>query len=138
MPKKRRRRAKRPAVPVPVPALPKPSPLAAVNLGLRFSLEMTALVVLGFAGFNATENQVGAWALALGAPAIASVVWGAFVSPKAPARLDDPARLVVEVAFFALATLALVSLGSLPSAVLYSSLVALHLTMMFAFKQRGA
>ena len=38
-------------------------------------------------------------------------MWGAWLAPRAPRRLADPARLVLEVALFAAGGLALVAAG---------------------------
>ena len=69
------------------------------NAGLRFVLELCALVALAYWGFNASETIVE-WLLGLGAPLAFALVWGALVAPKAPYRLEDPARLLLEVLAF--------------------------------------
>ena len=108
----------------------------AANLGVRFALEMASLLILGIAGFEATDGVLR-WVLALGAPGIAALIWGAFVSPKASSRLRDPQRLSVEVLFFGAASIALVSLGSVPAAVALATIAACNLMLMFRLNQRG-
>jgi hypothetical protein len=57
------------------------------NLLLRFLLELCALGALGYWGFktgNATSTKV---VLGVGAPLVAAVVWGTFLSPRAPIQL---------------------------------------------------
>jgi hypothetical protein len=103
---------------------------------MRFTVEMGALLILGIAGFEATESPLR-WLLAIGAPVLAATVWGVFVSPKATMRLADPARVAVEVVFFAAAVVGLISLGSVPSAMLYAAVASMNLTMMFRLNQRG-
>ncbi len=54
------------------------------NLLLRFLLELCALGALGYWGFksgSATSTKV---VLGVGAPLVAAVVWGTFLSPIAP------------------------------------------------------
>jgi hypothetical protein len=57
-------------------------------------------------GFVVGEGA-GAWALGLGAPALAAVSWGWFVSPKARRPLPPPIRLAIEIGLFALGAVAL-------------------------------
>jgi len=78
------------------------------NLGLRFLLELSALA-LAVWGFSDGEG-VWAWALGLGAPLLAAVLWARFVSPRAAGQVAEPVRLAVEVLIFAAAVAALVAL----------------------------
>jgi hypothetical protein len=144
MPRKRRRKASTQpiatrhatsarAVQAPLPRLPV---IEAANLGVRFALEMASLLILGIAGFEATDNALR-WVLAIGAPGIAALIWGALVSPKAPSRLSDPQRLSVEIVYFGSATVALVSLGTVPAAFAFASIASSSLILMFRFNQRG-
>lgn len=62
-------------------------------------------------GFRAAD-PLWLWVvLGIGAPALAVFAWGTLIAPRAPRRLDDPARLVAEVALFGLAAAALVLAG---------------------------
>ena len=51
------------------------------------------------------------WVLALTAPAVVAIVWGTFLSPKRKIDLPKPARVLVELAVFGTAALALVATG---------------------------
>lgn len=72
---------------------------------VRFLLELALLAALAVAG------AARAWWLALLLPLAAVVLWGRFVAPKAPARLQDPARLLVELTLFLAAGVALALAG---------------------------
>jgi Protein of unknown function (DUF2568) len=76
------------------------------NDGLRFLLELCALASLGYWGWQAVEGP-GRWALAFGAATVAGAVSGTFVAPKASFPIDDPWRLLVEIAIFGSAVAAL-------------------------------
>jgi hypothetical protein len=84
--------------------------LRAANLAVRFVLELTALGVVAYWGY-ATGSGVGAWLLALACPVALALAWGVFVSPKARVPLPPLARFAVEIGFFAVAALALWSVG---------------------------
>lgn len=76
-------------------------------LAVRFGLELAALVALGYWGFETGDGTVTKIVLGLGAPLVAAVLWGLFVSPKA--RFQSPAsKAVFELVVFVAAVLALV------------------------------
>jgi Protein of unknown function (DUF2568) len=75
-------------------------------LVIRFLCELGLLVGLAYWGFTVGEGAT-AWLLGLGAPAVAAVVWGLFVAPKARYPVSMPIRLSIELDLFILATLAL-------------------------------
>jgi hypothetical protein len=73
---------------------------------------MTGLAYWGCqTGINLTIRLL----LAVGVPVLAAAIWGRFVAPKAPHRLEDPARVAVEITIFAGATAALGSAGAAAS-----------------------
>ena len=67
-------------------------------LGVRFGLELAALVALGYWGFT-TGGTLTRIVLGLGAPLLAAVLWGLFVSPKAKFG-NDVVRAVGETVVF--------------------------------------
>jgi hypothetical protein len=76
--------------------------LQAINLGLRFVLELCMLAALGYWGFQLDRDVLLRIVAGLGAPLLAIAVWGMFVAPKAVNQLADPARFFVELVLFAL------------------------------------
>jgi len=70
--------------------------VTALVLGVRFACELAALVAVAW----------WLW-LVLGVAAVLLVaaVWGVWIAPKSSHRLPDPARLVLELAIFAVAAL---------------------------------
>ena len=78
---------------------------------LRFLLELGALAALFWSALHAPF----AWPLrivgAIVAPLAVAVVWGSYVAPRAPWRMEGWARLVPELAVFGGAALALVYTG---------------------------
>jgi hypothetical protein len=77
------------------------------NLLVRFLLELCALATLGYWGFAVGESVFVKILLGIGAPLLAAVVWGLFVSPKAAVPLELPLRLVPEALVFGSAVVAL-------------------------------
>jgi hypothetical protein len=76
-------------------------------LALRFLSELALLGVLGWWGFATGDSLPAQIALGLGAPLAAILVWGRFVAPRSANRLEDPARIAVEVVLFTLGAAAL-------------------------------
>jgi hypothetical protein len=87
------------------------NPFIAVNLGVRFLLELAMLVALGWVGGEIGSSVVVRVLLAIVFPLVAAVVWGVFVAPKAPRRLTDPAKLLVEIVLFSAAAGGLAVVG---------------------------
>ena len=107
--------------------------MRAINLVLRFLLEICALAALAYGGWHAPGP---AWVRALLAvllPLAAAVVWGRWVAPKASHPVPDPLRLIPEWCVFGGAAIALAAPGHLVLAALLAVLaaanrVALHLS----------
>jgi hypothetical protein len=91
-----------------------------VLLGVRFVLEIAALVALGYWGFETAESTAAELLLGLGLPLLAAVIWGLFVSPKA--RYGTPLRQAVfEAVVFAAAVAALLDAGQTGLAVAFAA-----------------
>jgi len=90
-----------------------------INLTIRFLLELSALLAMGFWGWRQGEGLFR-FVLAIGIPLIAAVLWGTFAVPddpsrsgKAPVPVPGIVRLVLELAVFAFATWALYNTGAI-------------------------
>jgi hypothetical protein len=81
------------------------------NLLVRFLLELCMLGSLGYWGFQTSSGVLVKILLGLGAPLVAAVVWGTFVSPKAAIPLSAPVWILVQVGIFGAAMAALAASG---------------------------
>jgi hypothetical protein len=104
--------------------------LEGANLGLRFLLELCTLAALAYAGFLLFIP------LAVVLPLAAALAWGQFVAPHAPRRLEDPARLALELVYFGLGVIALGATGLVVLAAVLAVADAAHIALMLALKQR--
>ncbi|MGD8487302.1 MAG: YrdB family protein [Chloroflexota bacterium] len=109
-----------------------------LNLGFRFILEMLALVALFLFGLSLSDDLPVQLVLAICLPLLAMIVWGLFVAPKASRRLDDPARLAVELVVWFAGVLAFGFAISVILAILFGLAVLISLVLMFYWGQRGA
>lgn len=78
---------------------------------VRFVLELFAFISLGIWGFTAWPLPWPGVLIGIGAPALAVIVWGLFLSPRAVIRIDPFGKAVVEIAVMAAAALAWLDLG---------------------------
>jgi hypothetical protein len=90
-----------------------------LNLTLRFVLELSALVAIGFWGWQRGSGW-GQYALAIGLPLAAAFVWAAFAVPNDPSRggtglvpVPGVFRIALELALFGLAVWALFDVGAM-------------------------
>lgn len=102
------------------------------NLAIRFLLELSALVAMGFWGWQHSDGPAR-YVFALLLPLAAVAVWGIFAVPgdrsrsgKAPVAVSGAVRLGVEAAFFGFAVFALYKLGSKPLSAILAATVAIH------------
>lgn len=103
-----------------------------INLGLRFLLEVAALVAFGAWGWETVAGVTG-WMLAAGLPLAAATAWGVFAVPGDPSRsgaapvpVPGLVRLLLEIGFFLAATACLRSLGWETASATFAVLVVLH------------
>lgn len=83
------------------------SALYAINLGLRFVLELAALGAMGYWGFTGFDDWPAKLLLGIGLPLAMAAAWGIFRVPGdggPPIVVTAPqVRLALEAVFFALA-----------------------------------
>jgi hypothetical protein len=90
---------------------------------VRFAAELGMLAGLAYVGWRlAEDSQAVALLVAVVLVAVAATVWGAWVAPRAAKRLEDPARLAVEVTLFAVTSVGLFTVGAaIPAIVLLTA-----------------
>jgi ABC-type amino acid transport system permease subunit len=84
-----------------------------LNLTLRFLLEIAALAAAGYWGWTQNEGAIR-WLLVIGLPLLLAILWGTFAVPDDPSRsgqapVPTPGylRLLLELAIFTAASIAL-------------------------------
>lgn len=117
---------------MPAPAERAAGSAQALNLALRFLLELCALAAMAYWGWS----QTGAgwrYALMLAIPALAAGAWGTFAVPDDPSRsggapvpVSGVARLGIELAFFGFACWALYDTGEKVSSLTLAAVVVVH------------
>lgn len=103
-----------------------------INLAVRFLLEIAALFVFAYWGWEQFMGWKGVL-LAVALPLCGAFMWGVFAVKNDPSRSGKTVvktrgiiRLLIELEFFALAALALFNLDIKTWAIVLSVLVLLH------------
>ena len=102
------------------------------NLVLRFFLEVTALLSVGFWGWNQTQGWTSLY-LAIGLPVLMATIWGVFAVPndpsrsgKAPVPVPGIIRLIFELGIFAFAVYCVLELGWILTAIAFGTIIFVH------------
>ena len=109
-----------------------------LTLLVRLLLELCLLGALAWWGFETGDSAVAQWALGLGAPLAAAVVWGMFIAPKARYPVPLSVWIGLQVVLFGAAALGLAAVASTALAVVFVIAVVLHGAAMAALGLRGA
>jgi hypothetical protein len=107
-----------------------------VNDGVRFVLEVATLLSAGWIGWRQPRRVSAKALLAVGAPLAIGTVWAIWISANSAGKVDDPLRLLLEVAVFGSGVAALLALRRTRWALLMGSVAALHLIVTFPLGQR--
>ena len=105
------------------------------NLLLRFLLELFALGALGYWGFKIGSVTITKIALGVGAPLVAAIVWGVFVSPRAPVELPGLVVLLLQVLVFGAAAACLVATGHRTVVVAFGVISLVNAVLIYAWGQ---
>jgi hypothetical protein len=109
--------------------------IKSANLALRFLLELCALGALGYWGFKTGNATITKIVLGVGAPLVAAVAWGTFVSPQAPVQLSGLLVLVLQVLIFGSAAAGLVATGNLTVALVFGVTLVINAVLMYVWRQ---
>lgn len=103
-----------------------------INLAFRFVLEIAGLVALAWMGWQCSKGAYR-YLYAIGFPVIAAGIWGVFAVPDDPSRsgnaiiaIPGVLRLMLELGFFASATLSLFVVGATSLGWIYAAAVFIH------------
>lgn len=103
-----------------------------INLGFRLILELVALGVYGYWGWNASDGVLR-YILVIALPLVAAILWGTFAvlddpsrSGKSPVPVSGIVRLILELTFFAVAAYALFITGKENYAWILAGAVLVH------------
>ncbi|MFC7395172.1 YrdB family protein [Scopulibacillus cellulosilyticus] len=107
----------------------------ALNLALRFFLELFTLIVLGYWGFKIGDGPLTKGLLMIGMPVIIAVIWGLFGSPKAPVQLPKRQHFLFDmIILFLLPAFALYISGNPVFACIYGIISIINTIFIYFLK----
>ena len=106
--------------------------MTAVNLGLRFGLELCMLAALALWGSGAGSGTALHVALGIGAPVAAATFWGLVISPRARFRPRRVVWVLLQLVLFGLTGVALVAAGHVAPAVGFVVAAVANLALLLA------
>ncbi|MGG3562331.1 YrdB family protein [Neobacillus rhizosphaerae] len=109
--------------------------LKAINLGVRFLLEIMVLIILAYWGFHVIQSFVIKTVLGIGTPLLVAIIWGMFGAPKAPYSLTGFPFLLLEIVIFGLPIVVLIFLEKQTMACLYGGITIINLILMKVWNQ---
>jgi hypothetical protein len=108
-----------------------------INLGLRFLLEITALVAAGIWGWSEATG-IFQYFFAVGIPVLFATIWGIFAVPDDPSRSGKTfvavpgwLRLIIELILLGFAAWSFFDLGYRRLGSLFTSFLLLHYLFFF-------
>jgi Protein of unknown function (DUF2568) len=108
--------------------------LKSANLALKFLLELAALASFAIWGAD-SESGALAVAHAFLAPLIVALLWGSFAAPRSGHRLPRATRIPFELTVFALAVVALLTVGHTAWAIVLAVVTAINAAVLTALDQ---
>ncbi len=104
--------------------------IQALNMGLRFVLELIALAAIGYGGWHLGEGPFLSWGLAVGLVVVAAFCWGAFrvSGDGGPPLVETPPqlRLLLEAIVFGGAVGLLALAGQSVLALILGVVIVIH------------
>lgn len=109
--------------------------LKSINLGLRFILELIALISFGYWGFKTKETFVLKVCFGIGLPLLTAIIWGIFGSPKAVLPLSKPLQWILLIAIYLVSAFALYKAGVKHMVAIYLITAAINSVLMYVWNQ---
>lgn len=105
-----------------------------INQTLSFLLELAMVVALGYSGFHLTDNPGWGYALMIGFPLAAILLWGRWAAPRSNHRLAQPGRMLFALALFACTSFVLYLTNHFLLAITLLMLATINQTLAFIFE----
>lgn len=109
--------------------------IATLNLVFAFTLELAMLAAFAVFGYRLVDHALLRWLVALALPSTMAVVWWLLLAPKAPHRLSMTPGILLSLALFLLAALALHRIGLPALAWAMAAAAVLHALLAWVMRQ---
>jgi len=105
------------------------------NLLARFLLELCVLASLGYWGVHTGAGPLAKFGLGIGAPLMAALIWGMFLSPRAAIPVHGIWHLLLEIAVFGAAAAALYAAGHPALSLAFILIAVANRVLMYIWQQ---
>ena len=109
--------------------------LRAINAGIAFALELAMLAAFAYWGYGVGEGTIIRWALAIGLPLVAIVLWSLLFAPRAQKRLPLVPGALCSLGLFLLAAVALFVSDQAALAIGMASVAIVNRVLVLVWKQ---
>lgn len=99
-----------------------------------FLMELAALAAFGYWGFHIGNTLLTRIILGIGSPLITAIIWGMFASAKPIIRVSVLVSILIQLAIFGTAIIALYFAGQRKLAGVYSIVVLVEMVLTYVFK----
>ncbi len=111
--------------------------LKSFNTLLSFLLELVMLFAYGYYGFQTASGALLKWALAIGLPLFAAVIWGMFFAPNAVRRFSALPGVFLSLVLFLLGAWGLWNTGQPMAAMLFAVVAVVNRAFVWLWRQWG-
>lgn len=108
--------------------------LKALNLLIRFLLELCMFVAVGYWGFKTHSGWVLKIILGIGLPILIAVIWGLFIAPRAKYPLSGISYLAVELILLGSGAVALFASGTPDLGWVYTVILVVNKVLIVVWK----
>jgi hypothetical protein len=109
--------------------------MKSINLAIRFALELCGLAALAYWGYQTGNSTAASVVLAILAPLVMIVIWGAFVAPRSRVAVPKPAKAMLGLAILLLTALALADAGWPTLAIVFGIVATINAALMSLWDQ---
>jgi hypothetical protein len=109
--------------------------LKAINVAVRFLLELCMLAAVGYWGFKTQSGWGMKLMLGIGLPLLIAVIWGLFVAPKAIYPLHGIPHLVLALILLGSGAVALFASGNPTPGWVYTIILIINQVLLMLWKQ---
>lgn len=109
--------------------------LKTLNLALAFLLELVMLYAIGYWGFKLKQGTAIRWAVGIGLPLLAAVLWGVLLAPKSVVDSPFAVKMAGKFILFVIASLLLYSAGKQQMAIAFIITVIINFILLMMWQE---
>jgi len=106
-----------------------------LNLAIRFFIEVVALIIYFYWGYTLGEGKIPKYLLAIGIMVIVAIIWGTFLSPKAPVELSPLLHQGLEIVILSIPVVIFIYFGYFTYGIAYAVIAVVNKWLMVIWGQ---